>query len=150
VCVSGIYFCYLYYGVLQEDLLTSQYGPEKKSFKDACSLLFLMAVQCSIGAILSRVACFTAAQPATGWQSVQDFQGFQGRLWPLYMQVGFCYVLAMLLSNGALSFINYPTQVHLVHLSVCTSYFDSAPCQISALQGMAPRASGLSRSRRGR
>mmetsp|Transcript_48116 Transcript_48116/g.114511 ORF Transcript_48116/g.114511 Transcript_48116/m.114511 type:complete len:462 (-) Transcript_48116:111-1496(-) len=110
-CVSGIYFCYLYYGVLQEDLLTSAYGPEKKSFKDACSLLFLMAVQCSIGAVLSRIACLTSVQPLSGWQSMEDYSGFAGRLWPLYMQVGFCYVLAMLLSNGALSFINYPTQV---------------------------------------
>ena len=36
---------------------------------------------------------------------------YQNKLWPMYMQVGFCYVLAMLLSNAALFFINYPTQV---------------------------------------
>ncbi len=29
---AGIYFCYLYYGVLQEDLMTSKYGG--KSFQE--------------------------------------------------------------------------------------------------------------------
>jgi len=53
----------------------------------------------------------TDAQPLTGWQQVQDFKRFKNTLWPMYMQVGFCYVLAMLLSNAALFFINYPTQV---------------------------------------
>jgi len=111
VCVFGIYFCYLYYGVLQEDLMTSKYGADGKSFKEVCSLLFVVAVQCAIGALFSRVSCGFSPQPATGWQSMEDFKGFSGRLWPMYMQVGFCYVLAMLFSNAALFYISYPTQV---------------------------------------
>jgi len=108
ICVSGIYFCYLYYGVLQEDLLTSTYNG--KSFKEACSVLFLQAVQCVIGAVFARVACLTSPQPATGWQTM-EWKGYGNALWPMYMQVGFCYILAMFFSNSALFYINYPTQV---------------------------------------
>ncbi len=97
--------------LLQEDLLTSAYGADKKSFKvtqnlyaylsfmhmhandgpileakkkkknhtldaiitsllsqEVCSILFLQAVQCSIGAIFARIACMTTPQPASGWQ----------------------------------------------------------------------------------
>jgi len=109
VCISGIYFCYLYYGVLQEDLLTSKY--DGKSFKEVCSLLFLQAIQCAIGAASARVACTLSPQPDSGWQNVMKFEGFSSTLWPMYMQVGFCYVLAMFFSNSALFYINYPTQV---------------------------------------
>ena len=109
ICVSGIYFCYLYYGVLQEDLMTSKYGG--KSFQEVCSLLFVVAFQCLIGAAFARISCATSPQPPTGWQQWDDFRGFANKLWPMYMQVGFCYVMAMLLSNSALLFINYPTQV---------------------------------------
>jgi len=109
ICVSGIYFCYLYYGVLQEDLMTSKYGG--KSFQEVCSLLFVVAMQCFIGALFARASCALSPQPPTGWQAWDDFQGFKNKLWPMYMQVGFCYVMAMLLSNSALFFINYPTQV---------------------------------------
>mmetsp|Transcript_3763 Transcript_3763/g.9480 ORF Transcript_3763/g.9480 Transcript_3763/m.9480 type:complete len:435 (+) Transcript_3763:147-1451(+) len=111
ICVSGIYFCYLYYGVLQEDLLTSTYGSDAKSFKEVCSVLFLQAVQCTIGAVFARLACLTTPQPATGWQTLTEWKGLKQTLWPLYMQVGFCYILAMFFSNSALFFINYPTQV---------------------------------------
>lgn len=109
ICVSGIYFCYLYYGVLQEDLMTSKYGG--KSFQEVCSLLFVVAMQCLIGAAFARISCASKPQPVTGWQKTEDFDGFKDKLWPMYMQVGFCYVTAMLLSNSALFFINYPTQV---------------------------------------
>lgn len=111
MCVGGIYFCYLYYGVLQEALLTSKYGAEQKTFQEVCSLLFLQGIQCFIGAVFARIACATAPQPESGWQKLSEWNGFQSTLWPMYMQVGFCYVLAMFFSNSALFYINYPTQV---------------------------------------
>mmetsp|Transcript_14646 Transcript_14646/g.39928 ORF Transcript_14646/g.39928 Transcript_14646/m.39928 type:complete len:414 (+) Transcript_14646:54-1295(+) len=111
ICVSGIYFCYIYYGVLQEDLLTSQYNG--KSFKEVCSVLFLQAVQCVIGAVCSRVACLTAPQPASGWQNLATLSGENSPSapWFQYTIIGFCYILAMFFSNYALFFVNYPTQV---------------------------------------
>ena len=42
ICVSGIYFCYLYYGVLQEDLMTSKYGG--KSFSHIMSVPSIIVV----------------------------------------------------------------------------------------------------------
>lgn len=46
-------------------------------------------------------------------QKITEWKGFKETSWPLYMQVGFCYILAMFFSNSALFFINYPTQVGL-------------------------------------
>jgi hypothetical protein len=49
--------------------------PQKKNLttitsppQEVCSILFLQAVQCSIGAIFARIACMTTPQPVTGWQ----------------------------------------------------------------------------------
>jgi hypothetical protein len=33
-------------------------------------VLFLQAVQCTIGALFARLACFTTPQPSTGWQNL--------------------------------------------------------------------------------
>ena len=85
ICVSGIYFCYLYYGVLQEDLMTSKYGG--KSFQEVCSLLFVVAMQCLIGAAFARVSCALSPQPPTGWQMWADFRGYQSTLWPVYIKL---------------------------------------------------------------
>lgn len=64
--------------------MTSTYNG--KSFKEACSVLFLQAVQCVIGAVFARVACLTSPQPATGWQTM-EWKGYGNTLWPMYMQV---------------------------------------------------------------
>ena len=90
---SGICFCYWYFGVLQEQLLTS--SPLGATFVLVCSTFFNSAVACIWGFIVN---------------SKKERDG--GRLhYPLLFLSSSAYVLAMSCSNEALRYVSYPTNV---------------------------------------
>lgn len=49
ICVSGIYFFYLYYGILQEQL----YHPDEKDGSLFTSTFFLLFLQCLVNTLLA-------------------------------------------------------------------------------------------------
>ncbi|KAM4622889.1 solute carrier family 35 member B1 [Discoglossus pictus] len=99
VCFLGVFVCYFYYGILQETITRGKYGEGEKqeTFRYALSLVF---VQCIVNALFARVLIhFFDAGKSDRTQS-----------W-LYAVCSLTYVGAMVSSNSALLYVNYPTQV---------------------------------------
>ncbi|XP_077476082.1 solute carrier family 35 member B1 [Stigmatopora argus] len=99
VCFLGVFVCYFYYGILQETITRGDYGhgDQKEKFRFARTLVF---IQCIINALFARIL-------------IQFFEGSkpdQTRSW-LYGLCSLSYVGAMVSSNSALQYVNYPTQV---------------------------------------
>lgn len=99
LCFFGVFTCYFYYGILQETVTRGKYGEGEKQekFTYALSLVF---IQCVINAFFARLL-------------IQFFE--KGRVdrtqnW-LYAVCSLTYLGAMVSSNSALQFVNYPTQV---------------------------------------
>ncbi|CAK8682627.1 unnamed protein product [Clavelina lepadiformis] len=93
---TGIFIFYLFYGVLQEMIVTrGDYGGEK--FVYAQSLVF---IQCVFNAAFAYAILVFVTKPE------QDKTPK-----PLYAACAFCYMGAMVASNQALMYISYPTQV---------------------------------------
>ncbi|KAG6938326.1 solute carrier family 35 member B1 [Chelydra serpentina] len=99
VCFLGVFVCYFYYGILQESITRGKYGEgaKQEKFKYALSLVF---IQCVINSIFARLV-------------IQFFDAVRvdrTQNW-LYAACSLSYVGAMVSSNSALQFVNYPTQV---------------------------------------
>lgn len=99
LCFFGVFICYFYYGILQEGITRGKYGEGEKQekFRFALSLVF---IQCVINSIFA-------------WILIKFFDAAKmdrTRSW-LYAACSLSYVGAMVSSNSALQFINYPTQV---------------------------------------
>ncbi|KAI5097271.1 solute carrier family 35 member B1 [Silurus meridionalis] len=99
VCFLGVFVCYFYYGILQETITRGDYsqGEKKEKFRYATTLVF---IQCIINAIFARLL-------------IQFFEGSRPdhtRSW-LYAVCALSYLGAMVSSNSALQYVNYPTQV---------------------------------------
>ncbi|CAL8287977.1 unnamed protein product [Boreogadus saida] len=99
VCFLGVFVCYFYYGILQETITRGEYGhgEKKESFRFAQTLVF---IQCIINAIFARIL-------------IQFFEGSRAdhtKSW-LYGLCSLSYLGAMVSSNSALQYVNYPTQV---------------------------------------
>ncbi|XP_077350428.1 solute carrier family 35 member B1 isoform X2 [Festucalex cinctus] len=99
VCFLGVFVCYFYYGILQETITRGDYshGDLKEKFRFARTLVF---IQCIINALFARIL-------------IQFFEGPKPdftRSW-LYGLCSLSYVGAMVSSNSALQYVNYPTQV---------------------------------------
>jgi len=97
VCFFGVFFSFLVYGFLQENITKSTYGEAKERFVYTLALVF---VQCIVNALFAK----TAQAVTTG--KVEDTTPHS---WYAAMTV--CYVGAMLASNHSLQFVSYPTQV---------------------------------------
>ncbi|RMX57542.1 hypothetical protein pdam_00005749 [Pocillopora damicornis] len=98
VCFLGIFISYFYYGIIQEKITRTSYGEDKEKFVYALSLVF---VQCIVNALFAK----TVIQ-LTYRNEAKDTTPF---CW-----YGICattYIGAMLASNKALQWVNYPTQV---------------------------------------
>ncbi|XP_078385714.1 solute carrier family 35 member B1 [Cetorhinus maximus] len=97
VCFLGVFVCYFYYGILQETITRGKYGEQQESFTYAKSLVF---VQCIINAIFSKLI-------------IQFFEKPSPERTPrwLYAVCSMSYLGAMVSSNSALQYVNYPTQV---------------------------------------
>ncbi|EMP33756.1 Solute carrier family 35 member B1 [Chelonia mydas] len=99
VCFLGVFVCYFYYGILQESITRGKYGEgaKQEKFKYALSLVF---IQCVINAVFARLV-------------IQFFDAVRvdrTQNW-LYAACSLSYLGAMVSSNSALQFVNYPTQV---------------------------------------
>ncbi|XP_075242484.1 solute carrier family 35 member B1-like [Convolutriloba macropyga] len=98
VCAFGVFFFYFYYGILQEKLFRSEYGTvDKQRFQFITTALLLQCMS-------SCVAAFVALQ----FQKLPSNDVYRGGQFPLLSAV---YLGAMLCSNWALKYVNYPTQV---------------------------------------
>ncbi|MBN3296476.1 S35B1 protein, partial [Amia calva] len=99
VCFLGVFVCYFYYGILQETITRGEYGTEEKKekFKYATTLVF---IQCIINAIFAKILI----------QIFEKSKPDRTRSW-LYGVCSLSYLGAMVSSNSALQYVNYPTQV---------------------------------------
>uniref|UniRef100_A0A6I8N0V0 Solute carrier family 35 member B1 n=1 Tax=Ornithorhynchus anatinus TaxID=9258 RepID=A0A6I8N0V0_ORNAN len=99
LCFLGVFVCYFYYGILQEKITRGRYGegPDKEKFTFALTLVF---IQCVINAMFAKILIrfFDTARVD------------RTRNW-LYAACSVSYLGAMVSSNSALQFVNYPTQV---------------------------------------
>ncbi|XP_069809577.1 solute carrier family 35 member B1 [Dendropsophus ebraccatus] len=99
-CFLGVFVCYFYYGILQETITRGSYGEgeNKEKFRFALSLVF---VQCVVNAIFAKllIRFFDAKAKPDRTQN-----------W-LYAACSLSYLGAMVSSNSALQYVNYPTQV---------------------------------------
>ncbi|KAI1289703.1 Solute carrier family 35 member B1 [Halotydeus destructor] len=94
---SGIFVCYFYFGILQEQITRTKYGENGEIFKCTMSLVF---VQCVVNALFARVMLSTVMK-----------HGHDSTKKSYYVISSFSYLVAMVSSNMALQHINYPTQV---------------------------------------
>uniref|UniRef100_UPI00358EF66F solute carrier family 35 member B1-like n=1 Tax=Myxine glutinosa TaxID=7769 RepID=UPI00358EF66F len=99
VCFLGVFVCYIYYGILQESIMRGKYGEgeQMETFHFATSLVFL---QCAINAAFAKLVMTLITKP-----------GPDHTTWSLYGACSLSYLGAMVSSNSALQFVNYPTQV---------------------------------------
>lgn len=99
VCFLGVFVCYFYYGILQEIITRGDYGQgdQKEKFRFARTLVF---IQCVVSAVFAKIliVCFEGSKPD------------HTKSW-IYGLCSLSYLGAMVSSNSALQYINYPTQV---------------------------------------
>jgi len=96
IAVLGIYGSYVIFGLLQEEINTSTYGPEKKKFKNT---LFLLFSQCLLNCISAIVTLWVLKTPPSKVPMIS------------YLPISLTYIGAMFCSNFAIEFVNYPTMV---------------------------------------
>ncbi|XP_076853122.1 solute carrier family 35 member B1 [Brachyhypopomus gauderio] len=99
VCFLGVFVCYFYYGILQETITRGDYGhgDQKEKFRYATTLVF---IQCIINTLFARILVHFLEGPRPD----------HTQSW-LYVVCAITYVCAMVSSNSALQYVNYPTQV---------------------------------------
>ncbi|XP_006889376.1 PREDICTED: solute carrier family 35 member B1 [Elephantulus edwardii] len=99
LCFLGVFVCYFYYGILQEKITRGKYGegPKQETFTFALTLVF---IQCVINAVFAKILI----------QFFDTARVDRTRSW-LYAACSVSYLGAMVSSNSALQFVNYPTQV---------------------------------------
>jgi len=99
LCGLGIFVCYFYYGILQERITRGIYisGEEEERFTCIMALVFF---QCVVNYLYALGMSKTVLQ-----------QGEDTTRSSYYAICSFTYLLAMVSSNKALSWVNYPTQV---------------------------------------
>jgi UDP-galactose transporter B1 len=101
VGVGGIYFFYLLYGIAQERLTTTPFGPDNEKFH---FVIFLVFLQCIINALFALTGLgVRALRPNSNKKDKVPFSE--------YAWIALTYVFAMLCSNASLQFVDYPTQV---------------------------------------
>ncbi|XP_004591134.4 solute carrier family 35 member B1 isoform X1 [Ochotona princeps] len=99
LCFLGVFVCYFYYGILQEKITRGKYGEgaKQETFTFAFTLVF---IQCVINAVFAKILI----------QFFDTARVDRTRSW-LYAASSVSYLGAMVSSNSALQFVNYPTQV---------------------------------------
>lgn len=99
--ICGIYVFYLLYGIVQERLTTTAFGPDGEKFD---YMVFLVCLQCILNALFALVVL--GFNRIWTKQAPKDKVPFREYAW-----ISLTYVLAMLCSNSSLQFVDYPTQV---------------------------------------
>ncbi|XP_052514023.1 solute carrier family 35 member B1 isoform X1 [Budorcas taxicolor] len=99
LCFLGVFVCYFYYGILQEKITRGKYGEgaKQETFTFALTLVF---IQCVVNAVFAKILI----------QVFDTARVDRTRSW-LYAACSVSYLGAMVSSNSALQFVNYPTQV---------------------------------------
>ncbi|KAM8947217.1 solute carrier family 35 member B1 [Pelodytes ibericus] len=99
ICFLGVFVCYFYYGILQETITRGTYGEgeNQEKFRFALSLVF---VQCIVNALFAKLLI----------HFFESGKGDRTQSW-LYAVCSLSYLGAMVSSNSALQYVNYPTQV---------------------------------------
>lgn len=99
LCFLGVFVCYFYYGILQEKITRGKFGEgaKQETFTYALTLVF---IQCVINAVFAKILI----------QFFDTARVDRTRSW-LYAACSVSYLGAMVSSNSALQFVNYPTQV---------------------------------------
>eukprot|EP00088_Acartia_fossae_P009876 TRINITY_DN14854_c0_g2_i1.p1 TRINITY_DN14854_c0_g2~~TRINITY_DN14854_c0_g2_i1.p1 ORF type:complete len:313 (+),score=31.03 TRINITY_DN14854_c0_g2_i1:38-976(+) len=95
LCAGGIFFCYFYYGILQERITRGNYGDERFTFSMA-----LVFSQCVVNYLYALIVS----------RGVLN-QGEDTTKTSYYVLCSLSYLVAMVASNKALVWVNYPTQV---------------------------------------
>jgi len=95
LCAGGIFVCYFYYGILQEKITRGDYGSEK--FTYSMALVFSQCLVNYIYAILMSKTVLSQGEDTTRTS--------------YYTMCALSYLVAMVASNKALMWVNYPTQV---------------------------------------
>lgn len=98
-CAIGIFVCYFYYGVLQEKITRGSYGEDENKEKFTC-MLALVFFQCVVNYVFAKIVLATVMK-----------QGEDNTRSLYYSSSALTYLLAMVCSNMALQWVNYPTQV---------------------------------------
>eukprot|EP01137_Pigoraptor_chileana_P014669 Opistho-2@69597 len=96
LCVGGIYVFYLWYGILQEKITQNEYGLLRERFRYTMAIVF---VQCVINALCGLAVWKITRQPENSTPILK------------FAFSAFTYIAAMITSNHALTYIDYPTQV---------------------------------------
>ncbi|XP_069490479.1 solute carrier family 35 member B1 [Ambystoma mexicanum] len=99
VCFLGVFACYFYYGILQESITRGKYGEgdNQEKFTYALTLVF---IQCVFNTFFARLLI----------QFFEKDRVDRTQNW-IYAACSLTYLGAMVSSNSALQFVNYPTQV---------------------------------------
>ncbi len=95
ICTAGIFITFFYYGIIQEKITRGNYGDEK--FTCILSLVFVQCIVNYFYAVLTSVTVMKQGEDTTKTM--------------YYVYCALTYLLAMLSSNLALKWVNYPTQV---------------------------------------
>jgi len=95
LCAGGIFVCYFYYGILQERITRGDYGGERFSYSMA--LVFSQCLVNYVYALIMSKAVLNQGEDTTKTS--------------YYTMCSLSYLIAMVSSNKALMWVNYPTQV---------------------------------------
>jgi len=98
-CALGIFVCYFYFGILQERITRGKYvsGDKEERFTCIMSLVFVL---CAVNYVYAVIVSALVLK-----------QGRDDTTWSYYAVSSFTYLTAMVTSNKALTWVNYPTQV---------------------------------------
>jgi len=117
-CVAGIYFCFIYYSIVQERISKAKYDNERFP-----SVFFLILAQCCVSVIVSHVpvlfsklsALFVSSRPArphTNATTTTTATTTTAAVpFPSVALVAVSYLGSMLLSNYSLRYVDYPSSV---------------------------------------
>eukprot|EP01133_Synstelium_polycarpum_P007793 gene7793-9142_t len=97
ICIAGIFVFYLLYGIVQEQMNFVSYGEEKLIFGRFTA--FLLTVQCLVNYLSAKVVQTATHEPVDN-TPLREY-GFSALL----------IVVSTFLSNTAIRYISYPTQV---------------------------------------
>ena len=96
ICFIGIFVSYFFFGIIQEWITRTKYGPNNEKFTFTYCLVFF---QCVSNAIFSKIIL----------NYTKEKEDHTNKL--MFPMCAFTYLAAMLASNEALQHVSYPTQV---------------------------------------
>lgn len=99
ICAVGIFVCYFYFGILQERITRGKYG-EGENQERFTYTMALVCVMCTVNYVYAVIV--SAVLLKQGEDTTKSYY---------YAASSFTYLVAMVTSNKALMWVNYPTQV---------------------------------------